>query len=168
MSRFLDLQEALIGCLTVALAANPNPPAEICLRAGDVAADIGPGADACCSGMAWVKLRRYFPSESLPTPIVTEQRCIHTRWAVELEMGVWRCYPSGDEQGNPSPCVDHENAVVQLDSDALSMRQALCCFRAVPTALEVVAGEYTITGPLGGCIAGIQPLTILTDCAECT
>lgn len=168
MSRFLDLQESLLGCLTVALTAQPHPPAEFCLRAGDVAADIGPNADACCSGLAWVKLRRYFPSETLPNPITTEGRCVHTRWALELEMGVWRCYPSGDTEGDPPTCAEHEDAVVQLDFDALAMRKALCCFRGVATALEVVTGEYTVNGPLGGCIAGIQPLLVLTDCAECT
>jgi hypothetical protein len=168
MSRFLDLQETLLGCLTLTLADHPNVPAEICLRAGDVAYDIGPNGDLCCSGLAWVKLRRYFQSDSLPNPITTDAKCNHTRWALELEMGVLRCYPSGDAEGNPPSCAEHEAAVVQLDEDAQAMRQALCCFRGTPFAREVVAGEYTTDGPLGGCIAGIQPLFVLLDCSECT
>src|SRR5678815_883248 len=93
----LPTAQTLLQCLCAALATKPNPPAECCLRIGtDVSQEVLP-IDLCCSGFGYVRIGSMFPSgQSFPDPDSTDQGCVGDRWAVELEMGVFRCAPNPD------------------------------------------------------------------------
>src|SRR5687768_14387744 len=92
-----DLANTLLDCLTEALAANPNPPLRACLRVGEeVAQDISLYEDDCCEGLAYVKVNTMYPSDNFPDPQERPRgNCLTESWVVDLEMGVFRCAPTG-------------------------------------------------------------------------
>ena len=63
---------ALLACLVTQLALNPDPPANSCLRAGDlVIQDIDANTSidtVCCPGLTSVRIGSKFPSSNFPQP----------------------------------------------------------------------------------------------------
>lgn len=167
MSFVIDSAQALLSCFEDELQTSPNPPAEICLRVGEVPFDVGLSEDECCSGLAWVRVVRFFPSVRFPDPVEDPNNCITTSYAIELEMGVARCKPFGTVQAGPT-CDQWTALALQVDSDAAAMRRALCCFRPTIISDQVLPGEWTTFGAEGGCVGGTMSVTIQVDCLECT
>jgi hypothetical protein len=163
--------EDLLSCFDLALQDGPNPPAQICLRVGEVPFSAGLSEDLCCEGFAWVRVLGITPSIRFPQPDNTPNDCQKSSWAIELEMGVIRCMPFGDEYAGPT-CDQWTAAFLQVDEDAASMRRALCCIYAeidANTTLveQVVVGEWTPINNQGGCIGGSMPVTFQVNCSEC-
>jgi hypothetical protein len=97
-----------------------------------------------------------FPQQSFDVA-----NCDNRSWAVELEMGVYRCLATLDDEGNPPSCqqIEHDAAVIL--SDAAAMRQAaVCCFRPGDGGRDVVVGEWAPVGPSGGCGGGVMSVTV--------
>lgn len=156
----LDLGVALLDCLRAALQANENPPAKFCLRVGDeVRQDLSLFEDECCDGLAYVKVNQVYPSANFPEPLEDPRSCAIDMWAVDLEMGVFRCSPVGDVATLAS-CEEWTASASQVHYDADAMRRAVACFRGtlVPGD-EVVVRAWLPLGPGGGCTGGTQIVT---------
>lgn len=98
-----------------------------------------------CGGRGWVRLRRTFPSDTLPAQATDATFAVAL--AVEIEVGVARCvHVFGDPQGNP-PTPEDALADTQLVlSDMAAMYRALrCCFGTDDR--EFIIGGYE---PIGG------------------
>lgn len=156
----LELAVALLECLQEALLANDNPPARFCLRVGEeVRQDLSIYEDECCDGLAYVKVNQVFPSATFPEVLDSPTNCAVDMWGVDLEMGVFRCAPTGAMEELPT-CDQWNVATSQVHYDGEAMRRAIACFRGqlVPGD-EVVARAWLPLGAGGGCTGGTQTVT---------
>lgn len=153
----LDLADALLTCLVDALAQNPNPPARACLRVGEeVRQDMSIYEDECCDGLAYVKINQVYPSATFPDILEDATNCAIDAWGVDLEMGVFRCAPTG-EIAELATCEQWSAATSQVHFDAAAMRAAVACFRAQQTpGDELLVRPWIPLGPAGGCTGGTQ------------
>ncbi|MGH9248991.1 MAG: hypothetical protein ACRD0W_05685 [Acidimicrobiales bacterium] len=165
------LAEALLECLRVEVAKLAVPPAQVCLRTGDVVnLLISLNEDECCSGLAWVRVAGFYPSTNFPEPM--EIPFINNQfpsWAVELEMGVARCAPTSDATHNPT-CAQWTGAARAVNDDGQAMRDALCCFidsgtpprkgRVLPQLWQPLTTE-------GGCTGGIMSVLVRANPCAC-
>lgn len=159
----------LLAFLGVRLTAQPNVPAQICLRVGDVAQDAGQDEDLCCSGLAWVRIVSVFPAgDDFPAPSTdfAINGCGVNGWGIVLEMGVLRCAPVGTVSRGPT-CAEHTASAEQVADDDRAMRLAVCDLLSVKDPMTVSVGAWTPIGPLGGCVGGLRSVTVLVDECEC-
>lgn len=157
----LDLGDALLACLRQKLEANPNPPARFCLRVGqDVRQDVSQYEDECCDGLAYVKVNQIYPSVDFPEPYESGIDCGTGSWAVDLEMGVFRCAPVGDENTIPT-CEQWTEATTQVSYDSAAMRAAVACFRGtLEPGQDAVVRPWLPLPSEGGCTGGTQIVTV--------
>lgn len=144
------LANGLLSCFDEALAANPNPPAQVCLRAGDQILhdiDAQSGVDVtCCPGLGYVRLGLLVPSMDFPAPDVRPYKpggCGPSSWSLELFLGTVRCIPGMGDPSGPG-CADWTAVATQEMHDIDAMRQALCCWsQTLPRmALWTVQGSF--------------------------
>lgn len=172
MSFVSDAAQLLLACYETELESAPNPPATICMRVGsEVPYSAGLSEDECCSGLAWVRVVRIYPSINFPSPADGPEICIQTSYAVELELGAARCHSFGTTAAGPS-CDTWTAEFLQVDADAAAMRRAvLCCFAPQMEGLwgsdQFVMGEWVPFGAEGGCIGGTMSVTVQLECSEC-
>jgi len=161
------LAQDLLACYQAELNAGPNPPAQICLRAGgDVGPSLGTSTDECCAGLAWVRIVSVITlRQDASAPDFNE--CIVER-RVELEMGAARCMPFGTTQLPPT-CEQWTAVALQLDADSDAMFKAACCLRGDQEfgGGIVTLGTYTAEGPDGNCIGGTMSVFIDIQCGVC-
>lgn len=139
-------QAGPVGTQLLAPGAGP-PPADWCCR------HTGPdGTDG--EGMAWVRLVRRYPSTRFPAPDTTPARC-GASWAVDVELGVYRCAHTLDDQGNPPTAAEMTADALMVNDDAHSLLRAACRVR-----WPYVIGAWTPLGPSGGCVGGAQLLAV--------
>lgn len=153
-------QKAL-ACLEDNAAHHPNPPAAFSFRLGVTGEPLGGLAeDECCNGLGFVRLSRIFPSNSVPTPLQAAVSCNLT-WAMELEIGIWRCVPVGTAQAPPSVQA-WKDAQEDMFSDWTVMREVICCLMADLGKRNVFVGEFTPkSDPEGGCFG--SSVTLMMD-----
>lgn len=161
----LELGNALLDCLTVALQEHPVPPANYCLRVGEeVRQDLSIFEDECCDGLAYVKVNQSYPSANFPEPLEDPTNCATNEYALDLEMGIFRCAPTGDEQ-HVATCEQWTSTAEIVAYDHAAMRRAVACFRGARGP-----GEYALQrawvplGPQGGCTGSTMVLTASFTC----
>lgn len=162
----LELRTAIRAELAEALGG--APAATIIVPGRDVA------IDDCCSGQAWVRIVRVFPTEpgefpnGRTTPIT--QGCDPgLYWAVELGAGSARCAPAEDDIGNPPTAAEQEHAAMVLADDASRIRHAvLCQLPHADLVEEIAVGDQTSVGPSGGCVGQEVLVTVMTNVCICT
>ena len=157
MTVALPLAQSLLACLEDSLTV--NPPAQVCLRAGEfVNPQISTTEDECCSGLAWVRIVGTDPLILRGQEDLTFGCFNHMR-ATVLEMGVVRCMPTPDADTLVS-CDQWTALTAQMEADHTAMEAALCCLRelvrggTVPAITDVAlyVGEYAPRGPDGRCL----------------
>lgn len=158
----------LLECLCAQLELTVGGPVcRCCLAAG-----AGVPADFCCDcggghGQAWVRVARIYPTTArFPNAQVEPDKCALGMWAVELELGAYRCAATVDGRGNPPSCERvTRDAEVILDDAAAMRRAANCCFRAGEVGRQLMVGQWQPYGPDGGCIGGSMVVTVRSaDC----
>lgn len=157
--------EILKDCVCLSLESSLGGPVCRCLFvAGQQAA-----WDNCCQGQAWIRVVSVFPSQNFPSPDGGRFRCDHSAMAAQLEIGVIRCAPTFDEQGNPPSVEAMEESFRVVHSDrARVMRAVKCCFQAESQCEEVNVGTWTPLGESGGCVGGVTNVTVsFSDCGCC-
>lgn len=163
----LALANQLLTCLGDKLDDNPEPPLNVCLRAGDqVIQDVDPTTNTdkvCCPGLAYVRIGSMFPSSSFPVPDTEPAKsgntCFPVAWGLELVMGVVRCVPGMASDSGPS-CTDWTLAATRDANDLDAMRKALCCWGAqLPPGKLWLAGTSTVN-ITGDCIERLMPVTV--------
>lgn len=156
----LNLADALLACLRQKLEDNPNPPARFCLRVGqEVRQDLSLYEDECCEGLAYVKVNQVYPSPNFPELYESNVDC-GISWAVDLEMGVFRCAPMGTETA-VATCEEWAAAANQVGYDSAAMRAATACFRGtLEFGQDQVVRPWLPLSSEGGCVGGTQIVTV--------
>lgn len=157
MTVALPLAQTLLQCLQDSLTV--NPPAQICLRAGEaVTPQLSTTEDECCSGLAWVRIASTEPLILRGQEDLTSGCFNHMR-ITRLEMGVVRCMPTPDADTLVT-CDQWTALAAQMEADHTAMEAALCCLREeirsgdtpVITDVVVYVEEYEPRGPDGRCL----------------
>lgn len=165
--------ETLRQCLATTLAANPNPPAEVCLRSGrEVQFKISQYQNECCSGLGWVREDAFYPSElNFPEEDTEFRPCGPGQFALRLEVGVVRCDEWGTVETIPT-CAEETSLALQLALDRRAISEALCCLRDQAWTLfgdpqpPWVQGSWEPIEREGGCVGSSTTVTVgvLTQC----
>jgi hypothetical protein len=171
MGFVFNIADQLLDCFRDELEAAPNVPGKICMRAGEVPFDAAVGDNDCCTGLAWVRVVRVYPSLAFPDEQTEPMECVSDSYGIDLEMGVVRCHDVGTAT-TVTPCTSWTSEALQLDDDRAAMRRAICCFVDSTAAFpfgdnQFVFGEWAPVGPAGGCIGGTMVLTVQAQCGEC-
>lgn len=128
----LPLANALLDCLETTAGANPDPPAEFCLRAGTlVIHDVNAQTSSdkvCCPGLGYVRIGRVFPSTTFPEPDPRSDRCLSLARGLELHVGIVRCVPGMATPEGPD-CADWTLAATRDANDIQAIWDAICCFK---------------------------------------
>ena len=155
----IPMANQLLTCLCDLLDTYPNPPANCCLRTGDLTiqdVDADSALDkVCCPGLAYVRIGNMYPSSTFPLPDTEPAKgngCFPVSWAVELTLGVVRCVPGMGSNAGPS-CTDWTAAAQTDANDMEAMRKALCCW-----------GPLLPRGRLW--LAGTSTVNLTADCIE--
>jgi hypothetical protein len=161
-----DMAEALLACLVAQFEGDPQAPAEACVVPGEdgrLWLTIGTAQNRCCSGFAWVRVGDTRPR--IP-PLDTIEACGVLQWALDLEMGVARCAPWGDETAGPT-CAELTLAFDRQESDKEAMRKAVCCLRPQVESERLAPTNAVSFGPDGGCMGAIMGVTVLIENCDC-
>jgi len=150
------LTQELLDCCCSALEKTAcGCPGRAFVSAGAVAHD-----DCCaCDGQLWVGVERVFAYDRFPAP-AGMLTCLPPL-AADIVIGVIRCAPTVDDNGNP-PTVDALNASsAQVYEDAYAvMNGVLCCLAPTSKARPAVIGNQRPVGPAGGCVGTELRLTV--------
>lgn len=119
-------------------------------------------------GIAWVReisrnntaptqARRGFGSDCAIPP---------ERWRITVELGVYRCAPTGDAESGPT-CQEHTNAAANGAWDAALLEYAVACCDVLD-GRQVVLQDASPVGPTGGCVGRILTITLNKSRAKVT
>lgn len=116
------------------------------------------GSDECddACGMAYVRLVRAFPSVSFPIEDVAA--ACKGPLAYELEVGVLRCFPGVDENGELPEAEIVTEAALLMNDDQRALRIAMMCCES-PVS-ETALSEWNPVGPSGVCHGGFWKLYV--------
>lgn len=170
---FLPVAQNLLACLCFELNSRPNPPQICCLRGGEaVIQDAGILLDECCKGQAYVRIvgvsptghggEAPFPSPSTDFPVTG---CGVPAWNLVLEVGVFRCAPTGSAN-LPATCAAWNTAVALQQQDMVAVKAAICCLIATLDPQSVAIGTWEPQGPDGGCLGSTWQITVEVDNCE--
>ena len=151
-----QIMTELASCLCAELASSGLPEPCFCgIFPGEQAPFDFCACDSGGCGQAWVRLAAAGPSSFFPTIGGTSGlgSCA-AQLAFQFDVGVLRCAPMPDDQGSP-PTMSAQFEAAQLQyADMMAMRRAIvCCARASKRGMDL--GQYTPTGPQGGCLGGV-------------
>lgn len=168
----LPLANALLTCLQTTATANPDPPAEFCLRAGTlVIHDIdaqGSLDKTCCPGLGYVRIGRVFLSSNFPEPDPRSDRCLSLARGLELTLGIVRCIPGIGTPEGPD-CTDWTSAATHDADDIQALFSAVCCWTGTDAFKTIKGRPFSIVESNvvaeGGCIERF--ITVLAQISRC-
>ena len=175
----ITLATVALDCLSMAVSGNPNPPLNVCFRVGkQIAHDLGQFTDLCCEGLAYVSLGDTFPTESSfpqqDTASQVQGSCGPATWGQVIRLGIVRCVPVGDQNGEPPTCADWNSAFIQNAYDSASLRRATCCLRSWFLAasdfylgMSIVIDRQVQVDPNGGCVERYVDVTVQFPNCDC-
>ena len=152
----------LLDCVCTALNASSNPckcPCRKFINVGETVWD-----DCCPDGQLWVSMERTFTYEKFPIASAYPTGC-QSPLAADVVVGLIRCAPTADAQGNPPTPDNYTNNAINMYADAQAIYQGLiCCLLPTRKCQEFAMGAQRFIGPRGGCVGVETRLTIqLTD-----
>lgn len=159
--RLSKVSQQLLSCLCTEALLNPKPPKICGFRTGTDGSPLGGsemGSDECCGGAAFVRVLRTYPSWGAPTAAVAPVRCAQPI-AVEMELSLWRCVPTGSIGAPPSQ-ANWDEVHHDLMNDRLTLASAACCFFKLRDNGSVMIGEWTIDNVSGGCVGSVLPIQV--------
>ena len=168
----LPLANELLACLETTAGANPDPPAQFCLRAGtSVIHDVDAQASldtTCCPGLGYVRIGRVYPSTTFPELDSRSDKCLSITRALELTMGVVRCIPGMGSPEGPS-CDDWTAVAVHEANDIQALFDAVCCWVQTQEFNRLRGRRYSIVESdvtqEGDCIERF--MTVLVEIPKC-
>lgn len=121
---------------------------------------IGIAWDDCCDGQLTFQLQsmtpRFRAGRSMMTP------CAVAWWDVVIEVTILRCTPTINDQGiAPRPRKISESGLRMYDD----MNTILSAIQSRPEV--VLVGNWTPSGPQGGCVGGAWTFTMRVDAEPC-
>lgn len=171
--RFHGIARQLLTCYQAQLLAEgADAPAIITMRAGEVVGQFavsgGGVVDECCAGLAWVRIVRFFPTDTFPEEREGWTPCGPTGWALVLEMGALRCAPVGTPEHIPTDAEWSAAVQLQMKDAAAMLRAVDCCFQGLVISEQVQLSPWEERAPEGLCMGGTQQVTVLVDyCNGC-
>lgn len=150
-------------CLCAQLTDSDIPVCRCCVVAGNVALDNCCEEDDC-EGQAWVRLVRVYPSDRFPAAGAQKTAC-PIQWAAVVEVGVVRCAPTLNNQGEVPTCEELAASAAGVHADMVAMYRAVGCCGL--DSDEVVLGEWSPIGPEGGCVGGRMTATVAIAACLC-
>lgn len=153
--------EVLAACLCEQLVDGPGLCFCGVLPGADIAADVGFAGycgDDDCGGMAYVRTAAIYPATQVGIAQLQPSNCTWGQ-GFDLELGVLRPFPLEEDGTSPAPEVQLEAARWQM-WDAQAMQKALACCDWLPHT-DFVVGQYVPTGPAGGVLGGIIPVSAI-------
>jgi hypothetical protein len=148
---------ALAECLCAQIATDGLPEPCFCgLVPGEAPAVeyVTNCSDDKC-GMAWVRLSAVAPITGIGIPNITINNC-NSVIGFDAEVGIMRCAPVGDQDGNP-PSDEELLAAADLQiADMMAMYRAMACCEALE---EFIIETYTPIGPDGVAVGGFWTLS---------
>lgn len=164
----MPLAEQLLECFVTELAKVEQPPAAVHLRPGiSPVAWVSQHENECCSGLGWIRVDSFFPSSDVfPTQDDTPPPKGTAAWAIVLELGVFRCAPSPDEDDIPS-AAQWADVVQTVMDDAAAMRRAICCLTDQHGRQRVLPGQWVPLDVQGGCAGGYMTVTVKGPACDC-
>lgn len=168
----LPLANALLDCLETTAGANPDPPADFCLRVGpSVIHDIDAAANldkTCCPGLGYVRVGRVFPSTNFPDPDPRSDKCLSLARAVEMTLGIIRCVPGLGTPEGPT-CEDWTASAVHDADDIQALFAAVCCWTGTEAFKRIKVRPFSIVGcdvlAEGDCIERF--MTVMVQIGKC-
>lgn len=164
------IAEELLACLCSSLEGTlGGPPCRCCIYPGaDVPMDAC-GTSGGRNGQAAVRIGSITPTTSFPNGGVTPSRCQNLTWSLELELVVYRCVSTVDDNGDAPSCDALRYDAAMLADDAAAMRRAvMCCLGDADDPCNmgtVIPGTYNPVPIQGGCGGGTMTVQIArTDC----
>lgn len=155
----LPITRILLECLRSEALQNPSPPAIVGFRTGTLGQPLaGLNDDECCTGAAFVRVLRTYPSWGVPNASNVPIRCGQPR-AVTVELSMWRCNPIGSLQRPPTQ-DDWDCLHVELLNDQVMLRAAACCFVRQWEKSSVVIEEWAPIPTQGGCVGSALTMQI--------
>lgn len=165
----MPIAEQLLECFAVELDKVETPPAAVQYMAGIAPfADVSQHENQCCNGLGWVRVDSFFPSSvTFPAQDETPQAKGVSAWAIVLELGVFRCAPTPDQNSIASG-ADWLAVVQQTMDDAAAMRRALCCLEdELRGRQRVLPGQWQPLDVQGGCAGGFMTVTVRGPACDC-
>lgn len=148
--------ETLAACLCSQLADGP----ELCfcgvLAGSDVSLDVMTSCDG--GGLAYVRTSSIYPANVVGIAKIEPANCAWGQ-GFDVELGVFRPFPLEADGTMPDPDVTLEAVRWQM-WDARAMQRALACCDWLPK-MDFVVGQYAATGPEGGVLGGIIPVSAI-------
>lgn len=156
------LASALLGRFVDRLTALGTKPARAFVFDG-----VAIPADDCCDGLAWVRVVGFQPTDGSNAPY-SEMRNLPataTGATITLELGILRCAPILDEEGQAPDPDDYTASALQSGQDRQQMRMAIIC--DFPEDITEANGDGQIPGlwapvDAGGCAGGYMTTTVGT------
>jgi hypothetical protein len=169
----LPLANALLDCLETTATANPDPPAEFCLRVGTLVihdVDAQSSLDkTCCPGLGYVRLGRNYPSSAdFPAPDPRSDKCLSLARVQEFFVGIVRCIPGMGSPEGPT-CEDWTAAAIHDADDTQAIWDAVCCWASTDEFKALRSRPFSIVGTdvvqEGDCIERF--MTVLVQIPKC-
>jgi len=175
-AQFLWAQE-LLDCACEALgdpAISPyGCPDRACVYNGGVIVAF----EDCCLGQLWVSWGRTYPTLTFPTELGDPdlvRACLAngTHLATDFEVGIIRCAPTMDEQGNPPSCEAISDSALQMHYEARVILRAITCCLQEWNA-DNTRPRYGIwrdqvpAGDAGTCVGSVLRVTIAEPLCTC-
>jgi hypothetical protein len=120
--------------------------------------------DHCCDeGQLWVGIDRIYAYGQFPAPAGVTT-CAPPL-AADLTIGILRCAPTMNDQGEPPSVEALSRSATQIYEDAYAViNGVMCCLAPHARARPFVIGNQRSLGPAGGCVGSELKLTVaLTD-----
>lgn len=144
------------------LAQGTPPPMDSCCREPDP--DGGPDLE----GFAWVTIGGDYPVDAqFPGQLARPAKCPNGL-AQTYTVGIYRCAPTIDDQGNIPTCDEVYAAIERQTQDGAIIRRAIRC------SLDAAAKPHVMrlggpVNPRGGCMGWSQEVVVhIDDCISCT
>lgn len=156
------LASALLGRFVTRLTALGMKPGRSFVFDG-----VAIPADDCCDGLAWVRVVQVQPTDGSNAPY-SELRNLPataTGATIEFELGILRCAPILDEEGQAPDPDDYTASALQSAADRQQMRMAIIC--DFPEDITEATCDGQIPGlwapvDAGGCAGGFMTTTVGT------
>lgn len=165
---FLWAQE-LLDCACTALRdyAPKGCPPRACVYNGGL--DVA--FDDCCAGQLWVAWGGTRPTITFPDEIRDRiaTQCGNASLVLEYEVGIARCAPTLDEQGNPPTCEQIAESALQMHQEAyIILRALMCCLEEWRRAgLQAIWTAQTPAGDEGTCVGSVVRILVGMSACPC-
>jgi hypothetical protein len=124
-------------------------------------------ADDCCDGQLYGRWERSYLTRNFPVPTIDAIRCVNgTMLGVDLAVGILRCAPTLDDNGEPPSCEAIDESAQLLHFDASTVAYAVAC----TLELNGVEWVFRSQGPLsteGGCVGSEFQFTVQAEACLC-